>query len=89
MQVEFSKDFYKSLKKLDKILLKRIDSSVSKIAAAKSIFDLSNVKKLEGYINLYRIRIGDYRLIFRLKTELVIILIIVHRKDVYKNLDNL
>jgi mRNA interferase RelE/StbE len=89
MQEEFTKDFLKSIKKLDKTLLSRINKVVDNLEEAISVTELPNVKKLEGYKDLYRVRIGDYRLVFRLKPKLVIVLIFLHRKDIYKNLDNL
>lgn len=47
--------------------------------------NISNVKKITGFADLYRIRIGDYRIGFELENEETIRLIIVsHRKDIYK-----
>lgn len=44
--------------------------------------------KLSGLENLYRLRIGDYRIIYEVDEadELVTIHYIRHRKDVYRNL---
>jgi len=47
----------------------------------------SNIKKLKGnYRDLYRFRIGDYRLFYKISEETVIIFIvdIEARKDAYK-----
>lgn len=43
------------------------------------------VKKLKGEINLYRIRIGDYRAIYTVadKIKLVSVYKVGHRKDIY------
>ena len=43
------------------------------------------VKKLKGYENIYRIRVGDYRVIYEIQDQemLVIILSSIHRKDAY------
>ena len=45
----------------------------------------SGVKKLKGYENIYRIRVGDYRVIYEVKDQEMLILIIssVHRRDAY------
>jgi mRNA interferase RelE/StbE len=42
-------------------------------------------KKLKGFKNLYRIRIGNYRVIYSVQHEILIIEIlkIAHRKDAY------
>jgi mRNA interferase RelE/StbE len=44
------------------------------------------VAKLKGYDNEYRIRIGDYRLVYEIQDEKLIVLILQckHRRDVYK-----
>ena len=44
-----------------------------------------NIKKLQGYKKLYRLRVSDYRVIFAVIPDKKIILIAVigHRKEVY------
>jgi mRNA interferase RelE/StbE len=44
------------------------------------------VKKLSGFKNLYRIRINDYRVIYSIEDNVLIIHILKvgHRKDIYK-----
>jgi mRNA interferase RelE/StbE len=41
---------------------------------------------LKGYDNEYRIRIGDYRLVYEIQDEQLIVLLLQckHRRDVYK-----
>ncbi len=41
--------------------------------------------KLEARLNLYRVRVGDYRIIYRLSNSSVLVLKIGHRRDVYKD----
>ena len=43
------------------------------------------VKKLKGYENTYRIRVGNYRVIYEIKDKEAIVLILssIHRKDAY------
>ncbi len=45
-------------------------------------------KKLSGLDELYRIRAGDYRIVYMIREKRLLILVvrIAHRKDVYKNL---
>jgi len=45
-------------------------------------------KKLSGLDELYRIRVGDYRIVYTIRNKILIILVlrIAHRKDVYKKL---
>lgn len=48
----------------------------------------SNCVKLKGEEDLYRIRSGDYRIIYTVKNKVITILVlrIAHRKEVYKRL---
>ena len=43
-------------------------------------------KKLKGVKNSYRIRVGDYRIIYKIVDNLLVIEIVAigHRKDIYK-----
>ena len=44
------------------------------------------VKKLSGADDLYRIRVGDYRVVYQIRDDRLIVLVvrIGHRKDVYR-----
>lgn len=44
--------------------------------------------KLKGSVNLFRIRHGDYRVIYQLQNKVLLIIIIRigHRLEIYKNL---
>jgi mRNA interferase RelE/StbE len=48
----------------------------------------AGVKKLEGEDRLYRLRVGDYRILFEVDDDarIVTIVKIGHRRDVYRNL---
>jgi len=56
---------------------------------AKAILTLPNgdTKKLKGYKGLYRLRVGDYRIIYTIKPDesLIAVLKIGNRRDVYKS----
>jgi mRNA interferase RelE/StbE len=43
--------------------------------------------KLEGEDDLWRIRVGDYRIVYSIEDEKLIILVVrvAHRKDVYRS----
>ena len=45
-------------------------------------------KKLKGYKNLWRIRVGDYRIIYAIEDVILLIDVreIGHRKNIYKDL---
>jgi mRNA interferase RelE/StbE len=44
------------------------------------------VEKLKGYDHIYRVRTGDYRIVYEIIGEEVIIIAVRHRKDVYRDL---
>lgn len=62
---------------------------LDQIAVAKKIRSLAGKtilfpKKLKGYKDIFRIRVGDYRIIYRRTREQIYIILIGHRKDVYQ-----
>jgi mRNA-degrading endonuclease RelE of RelBE toxin-antitoxin system len=46
--------------------------------------DLANLKKLKGYENAYRIRLGDYRIGVVFDGETVTFYRVIHRKEFYR-----
>ena len=71
MNVEYSKDFEKSVKKLSGKILGSIRKVITEVKTAENIKDITDCKKLVGYRNVYRIRIGDYRAFFTFHIEIV------------------
>jgi mRNA interferase RelE/StbE len=46
----------------------------------------SGCRKLQGYTNVFRVRVGRYRILFSVEDDrlVVIVLKVGHRKDVYR-----
>jgi mRNA interferase RelE/StbE len=86
MIVEFDKSFEKSLDKIkNKSLFLQIEKTILKFEKSKSLADLPNIKKLTGFKNYYRLRIGEYRLGFeKIDENTIRFILIAHRKDIYK-----
>lgn len=69
--------------------LKKIHS-IDQIAVVKKIRSLQESsisqkkEKLAGYINIFRIRIGQYRIVYRERKDEIYIILIGHRKDIYQ-----
>ena len=61
MKVEFSKAFIKSASKLSGKMKSSLKNVILEVENADSMLEVSDCKKLIGYRNVYRIRIGDYR----------------------------
>ena len=86
MIVEFDKSFSKSLDRIkDSTILRRIETTLLKLEEAESLQDLKNLKRLYGFKNYYRIRLGNYRIgIEQIDKRTIRLIIIAHRKDIYK-----
>ena len=84
-KVLFQKSAFKEYKKLPKKVQVKIDESLE-ILSVNPLSEILRFKKIRGRENHYRIRIGDYRLIYSPQNEQLIVRVIRvgNRKDVYK-----
>jgi mRNA interferase RelE/StbE len=80
-QIIWSNSAAKELKKLDRTVSKRIFKKVSQLSENPYNFD---VIKMVGD-PFFRLRVGDYRVIFDIQNDLLRILVIKvgHRKNIY------
>ncbi|HUD19189.1 MAG TPA: type II toxin-antitoxin system RelE/ParE family toxin [Patescibacteria group bacterium] len=46
-------------------------------------------ERLTGYPHIFRVRVGNYRIVYRKTRDDIYIILIRHRKDVYKKLTDL
>ena len=78
--IEFSNKAEKQLKKLSYEIQKRIALKIDQLA-----INPRPVGATKLYNGSYRIRVGDYRIIYLIEDEKLIITIIkiAHRKDIY------
>ncbi len=84
-KIEFLKESREELNKIDPIWKKRIISKL-KVLSENPESLKNNIKKLKGkLINFYRLRVGNYRIIFSYEDDKMIILIVRvgHRKEIY------
>jgi len=84
-RLEYKSSVRKELRKLahtDRV------SIIHKIELLKQEPKPEGSAKLKGSQDLFRIRHGDYRVIYQLKKDVLIIIIIRigHRREIYKNL---
>ena len=82
-QIKFKASASKEYKKLPSQVKKRINLVIEKLSDNPRS---SGVIKLQGNNDLYRIRVGDYRIVFEIyDRELIIKVIrIGHRRDIYQ-----
>ena len=85
--VEFTKSASKDLKKLPDYIRQRVETALTSLRL-DPFSDLIRYRKVKGHDSLYRIRLGDYRVVYEIKAEKLLILIIRvwHRGDVYRGI---
>jgi mRNA interferase RelE/StbE len=82
-QVRWTGTSLGKISKLDKMLAGRIIEKIESIKADPLLY----VKRLTG-INLYSLRIGDYRVIIALEKNNMFILDVGHRRKSTKNIES-
>jgi len=77
---------WKEYKGLPKAIRKRVDEALE-IIAVNPLAEILRFKKIRGRENHYRVRIGEYRLIYSPSADTVVVRVIRigHRKDVYRH----
>lgn len=80
MKIEIRKSAIKDLRKIDSKFIKNIHS---KILGLKKFPEIKSIKKLTNFEPSYRLRIGDYRILFDVLDDTVIVGRVLHRKDSY------
>ena len=83
--VEFLKEAVEELSNIDPIWQKRILNKI-KVLSDDPKNLANNIKKLKGkYQEYYRLRVGDYRVIYSQENDRLVIIIIRigHRKGIY------
>lgn len=85
MKVLIDKSFEKDTDKIqDKKLLLKVAECIEHVVAATDTNSIKQLKKLSGYKNHYRIRIGEYRAGILIDRDTVEFIRLIHRKDIYK-----
>ena len=84
-RVEFKQSAANALKKLPKSEKKRIGEKIDSLSEA---LPDSRLTKMKGENPFHRVRSGDYRIIYEINenANVIIIIKIGHRKEVYKRL---
>ena len=84
-RIEVKKSAAKTLKKIPNADRKRI---VHKIDSLAENLPDSDTTKMKGSNPFHKVRIGNYRIVYEIQDEILLILIVKigHRKDIYRNL---
>ena len=79
-QIQFKPRALKDCKNIEKKILNTVFSKIEMLSDNLQ----GDVKKLTNFTTEYRLRIGDYRVLFETERDKIIIYRIRHRKEVYK-----
>lgn len=86
MITAFKKSFLKSVQSVrDKKLRELIVQCINEVETASAIQSVSNIKRLKGHREYYRIRLGTYRIGLKVESDVVLFVVFENRKDIYKN----
>ncbi|WP_414622388.1 type II toxin-antitoxin system RelE family toxin [Calothrix sp. CCY 0018] len=83
-EIKISKSASKQIKKLSSELQERIQNKIDELAIEPRP---DKVKKLKGRENGYRIRVGDYRILYDIFDDVLLISVVEvgHRSNIYKD----
>lgn len=84
----YTLEFVKSARKeFERLPAKARDNAAEalRLLSQNPYSELLKVKKLRGASDLYRIRFGDYRLLYELRNDVLVVLVIKigHRREIY------
>ncbi len=84
-RIEVKRSAAKALKKISKPDQKRISKKIDNLAENLPNPDTT---KMKGNNPFHKIRVGDYRIVYEIQDDILLILIIKigHRKDIYRKL---
>lgn len=86
MKTIFSPLAEKQFKKLSRFIQVLITKKVRQIQVDSIV---TNSKRLTGYKDIFRIRVGDYRMIYRNYPDKIYFILIGHRREIYKLLERI
>lgn len=85
MKLLFEKKFLKEVSNLnDAKLQTTIEEIINESERAQNTSQIKNIKKLKGFKNAYRIRVGEYRIGILIEKSTIIFVRFMHRREVYK-----
>jgi mRNA interferase RelE/StbE len=85
MKTEFLKQFDKDAKNITvQNVRDEVTKTIENVENADKRSEIKGLKKLSGYKNVFRIKIGDYRIGIYIVKDTVEFARVIHRKDIYK-----
>ena len=85
MKALFRASFAKDLRSIkSKDILSRIKEIVEQVEKAQSLQEITNIKKLKGGRNYFRIRVGEYRIGLIIESDEISFIRCLNRKEIYR-----
>ncbi|WP_026769117.1 type II toxin-antitoxin system RelE/ParE family toxin [Asinibacterium sp. OR53] len=84
MNIEIRKSFEKDALKLPGATQVQLAKVIDQLSRIEKLSDLISCKKLSGFKNAYRIRMGEYRIGFIFENGTVELVRVLGRKEIYK-----
>ncbi|GGH45550.1 toxin RelE [Dyadobacter endophyticus] len=84
MKYEYTNAFIKDVKKTSPEIQSQIKNLIEEINAVDRLGDLPNVKKMKGFSNAFRIRLGEYRVGVFWENDKLVLARMLHRREVYR-----
>lgn len=85
MKTFFRRSFLRDLRKIEnQRILDLVQHAILEIEQAGDLGGISNLQKLSGTNNSYRIRVEDYRIGVAIEADTVEFVRCLHRRDIYK-----
>ena len=80
MKIELKRSAIKDLKSISEPYKNKLHNKISEL---KNFPKLTNIKKLTNFEPAYRLRVSDYRILFDVIDDTIIIGRVLHRKESY------
>lgn len=85
MKVAFRESFLRDLRAIKgQNVLRRIREVIDNVEQISKPTDISNLKKLKGEGQYYRIRIGEHRVGLKIEADTVTFVRVLNRKEIYR-----
>ena len=84
MNIEIRKSFEKDTLKLPAVAQAQLARVIDNLSGTEKLSELTSCKKLSGFKNAYRIRMGEYRIGFIFENGTAELVRVLGRKEIYK-----
>jgi mRNA interferase RelE/StbE len=84
-RIELTRDALRALAKLDKPVRRRVQGAIDELAADPRP---AGMVALRGFAGAFRIRVGDYRIVYTLDDGrlLIVVIDVGHRREIYRSI---